>query len=167
MTVIHGSFSVPADFTVAPAQVFRAFAEPSLRSRWFRLPGPSATAHHALDFRVTGGEVARNVFTTSGVEECLEYRSRFIDIVAGERIVLGYETYVNDCRRWISQVTVELVERTRDDVPGCRLTWTEQFAFLVVTGDGSQDIAHLRGSTRLLLNGLSTVVEPHRYPHLA
>ncbi|MFD0395519.1 hypothetical protein ACFQ3Z_39135 [Streptomyces nogalater] len=35
------------------------------------------------------------------------------------------------------------------------------------TGDGDQDAAHLRGGTRLLLNGLSTVVDPDRHLGLA
>lgn len=30
----------------------------------------------------------------------------------------------------------------------------EQYAFLVITGNGDNDVAHLKGSTRLQLNGL-------------
>ncbi|MET9293609.1 SRPBCC domain-containing protein [Streptomyces sp. NPDC003077] len=160
--VVHGSFSLPVDFSVSPAQVFAAFAEPALRTRWFRLPGSSKTAQHQLDFRVGGGELARNVFISLGIEEHLEYRSRFIDIVPDKRIVFSYETHVDGLRRWVSLVTIELSAQS----PGARLDWTEQYAYLVLTGDGSQDVAHLRGSTQLLLNGLSRVVEPDRYQHL-
>jgi uncharacterized protein YndB with AHSA1/START domain len=153
---------VSFDFLVPSAQAFLAFAEPSLRTRWFRLPGSSKNAHHELDFRVGGGEVARNVFVSGDVKEFLEYRSRFLDIVLDERIVFVYEAHVNGRRRWVSLVTVELAAQDT----GSRLVWTEQYAYLDLTGDGSQDVAHLRGGTRLILNGLSTVVEPDRYKNL-
>ncbi len=38
------------------------------------------------------------------------------------------------------------------------MTWTEQYTFLVVTDDGADDVAHLRGGTRLLLNGLAAAL---------
>ncbi|MFD0395518.1 SRPBCC domain-containing protein [Streptomyces nogalater] len=98
----HGSFSVEKDFTVTRAEVFRGFADPSLRSRWFRLPGPSGTAEHHLDFRTGGGESARNVFVLGDTEEHLAYRSRFLDIVPDTRIVYVYEAEVDGARRWIS-----------------------------------------------------------------
>ncbi|MEU1013946.1 SRPBCC domain-containing protein [Streptomyces sp. NPDC005890] len=161
--VLHGSFVIDLDFTVPRAEVFRGFADPSLRRRWFRLPGGSATARHELDFRVGGEETARNVFVSGDTEEHLAYRSRFLDIAPDTRIVHVYEAEVDGTRRWISLVTVELVDRP----VGSRLTWTEQYTWLVPTGDGSQDTAHLRGGTRLRLNGLSAVVDPnrHRGPH--
>ncbi|GAA3149289.1 SRPBCC family protein [Streptomyces rameus] len=155
----HGSFSVDMDFTVTPAEVFRGFADPSLRSRWFRLPGGSATAEHELDFRVGGGETARNLYVSGDTEQRLAYRSRFLDIVPDTRIVYVYEAEVDGSRRWISLVTVEL----SGEATGSRLTWTEQYTWLVPTGDGADDVAHLRGGTRLLLNGLSTVVNPDRH----
>jgi uncharacterized protein YndB with AHSA1/START domain len=155
----HGSFSLDLDFTVARAEVFRGFADASLRRRWFRLPGKSATAEHALDFRAGGGETARNVFVSGDTKEYLAYRSRFLDIVPDTRIVYVYEAEVDGSVRWISLVTVELA----DEPAGARLTWTEQYTWLVPSGDGTQDAAHLRGGTRLLLNGLTTVVNPDRY----
>ncbi|WP_432154157.1 SRPBCC domain-containing protein [Streptomyces tricolor] len=159
MSVRHGSFSLDLDFTVPRSEVFRGFAEASLRSRWFRLPGGSATARHDLDFRTGGGEKASNVFVSGDTEEHLAYRSRFLDIVPDTRIVYVYEAEVDGRVRWISLVTLEFA----DDPAGSRLTWTEQYTWLVPTGDGSQDVAHLRGGTRLLLNGLSTVVNPERH----
>ncbi|MFI0901559.1 SRPBCC domain-containing protein [Streptomyces sp. NPDC020983] len=153
---LHGSFTVELDFTVPRSRVFEGFADASLRRRWFRLPGPSATAEHELDFRVGGGETARNVFVSGDTEERLVYRSRFLDIVPDTRIVHAYGTEVDGVRRWASLVTVELA-----DAPGgSRLTWTEQYTYLVWTGDGSQDLAHLRGGTRLVLNGLTVAVTP-------
>ena len=54
----------------------------------------------------------------------------------------------------ISLVTVLL----REQAPGTRLTWTEQYAMLVTAGSGADDIAHLRGGTELHLNGLGAVL---------
>jgi uncharacterized protein YndB with AHSA1/START domain len=147
-------------FSAPPARVFSAFAEPSLRTQWFRLPGRSKTASHELDFRVGGSERARNVFVSGDVEEFLEYRSQFLDIALDERIVYVYQAHVDGVCRWVSLVTIELTARDG----GSRLDWTEQYAYLMLTGDGTQDTAHLRGGTRLLLNGLSVVVEPDRHP---
>jgi hypothetical protein len=48
----------------------------------------------------------------AGRRERIEYRSRFLDIAAGERIVLSYSLALDGIRRWVSLVTVELaVER--------------------------------------------------------
>ncbi|MEU2064783.1 SRPBCC domain-containing protein [Streptomyces sp. NPDC013455] len=156
---LHGSFTLGLDFSVTRAEVFRGFADPSLRQRWFRLPGRSATAEHALDFRVGGGETARNVFVSGDIEERVAYRSRFLDIVPDTRIVHVYEAEVDGVVRWVSLVTVELA----DEATGSRLTWTEQYTWLVPGDDPDQDVAHLRGGTRLRLNGLSTVVNPERH----
>ncbi|UED82864.1 SRPBCC domain-containing protein [Streptomyces profundus] len=155
----RGTFVLTRDFSAPRADVFRAFAEPGLRARWFRLPGRTATAEHRLDFRVGGEAVARNVFSSGGVEEHLENQSRFLDLVPDERFVFAYTALVNGVRRWVSLVTVELA----DEAGGSRLSWTEHYSYLVTTGDGSRDVAHLRGGTALLLNGLSAVVEPDRH----
>ncbi|MEV0531629.1 SRPBCC domain-containing protein [Kitasatospora sp. NPDC050463] len=160
---MHGSFALQVGFSAPPEQVFAAFADPGLRTRWFRLPGSSKNATHALDFRVGGSEVAANLFVSGDIEERLEYRSRFHDIVPDRRIVYVYEAHVDGLRRWVSLVTVELDAQGA----GSRLDWTEQYAYLVLSGDAVQDTAHLRGGTRLLLNGLSAVVEPERYRGLS
>jgi len=42
---------------------------------------------------------------------------------------------------------------------GTRLRHTEQYAFLAYTDDGAQDLAHLKGSTNLQLNGLAAALD--------
>ncbi len=153
--MLHGSFVLPFDLAAAPARVFAAYAEPALRQRWFRLSGdPTETRHH-LDFRVGGGEIARAISRATGVAEAIEYHSWFADIVPDRRIVLAYRGAVGGVGRWASLVTVDLAPIT----VGTRLTHTEQYAFFVIDGDGSGDVAHLEGGTRLQLNGLAAVVE--------
>ena len=61
-----------------------------------------------------------------------------------------YAVTVNDIRRWVSLVTIELCPQDA----GTHLRHTEHYAFLAWTGDGRHDVAHLKGGTRLQLNGL-------------
>lgn len=154
MDLRHETFTVTVRLDADPAAVFAAFADESRWRRWVKLPGKGATYDH--DFRVGGGESAHSTFAhLDGTTESLDYRSRFIDIVPDSRIVYGYESSVDGVLRWTSLVTVHL----RAEADGTELSWTEQAAFLVLTDhDGSQDLAHLRGGTRLRLNGLATAV---------
>ncbi|MFI5878826.1 SRPBCC domain-containing protein [Streptomyces sp. NPDC051554] len=157
--VRHGSFELRVHIEAPPERVFAAFAEPELRARWFKLPGPSRTAEHELDFRVGGGERARNRVLSEDMDERIEYRSRFVDLEPAEHLVYVYEAFVNDVRRWVSLVSVRLAAQDG----GTRLDWIEQYTYLVLTGlDGEQDFAHLRGGTRLLLNGLRRAAEETR-----
>jgi uncharacterized protein YndB with AHSA1/START domain len=153
--VIHGSFSTTRSFAAAPDRVFAAFADRSVRRQWFGIPGRPANAEHELDFRVGGRELVRGTFEPSGVPEHIEYRSRFFDIVADERIVFASELLLDGRRRSVSLVTVEL----SDEAGRTRLTYTEQYVFLVPTGNGHTDAAEREGGTRLQLNGLAAVLE--------
>jgi uncharacterized protein YndB with AHSA1/START domain len=158
LPVIHGSFALPLDLGVPPGRVYAAYSDPAQRSRWFRIPSEPGQSRYELDFRVGGHETARGVFAPSGTdEERIEYRSAFCEIVASQRIVFTYEVLLNDLRRWVSLVTIELSPSDGSN-GGTHLRHTEQYAFLAYTGDGQQDVAHLKGGTRLQLNGLMATV---------
>ena len=99
-------------------------------------------------------------------QEALSYRSTFWDVSADSRIVFSYSVTVNGVRRWASLVTVSLSARPassarpgRPGGEGTRLRHTEQYAFLAYAGDGAQDVAHLKGSLPLQLNGLAAAFE--------
>jgi uncharacterized protein YndB with AHSA1/START domain len=155
---LHGTFAVERDLSASPDRVFSAYADFSLRRRWFRMPGDPARASHELDFRVGGHEAASGVFAATGeAEESLEYRSTFWDIEPGSRIAFGYLVTVDGVRRWASLVTVELSAPPAGD--GTRLRHTEQYAYLAYADDGAQDIAHLKGSMNLQLNGLAAALD--------
>jgi uncharacterized protein YndB with AHSA1/START domain len=153
--VLHGTFRLEFEVAADPANVFAAYADPAVRQTWFRMPAEPGTGYHELDFRVGGGEVARGAFAPAGRLERMEYRSRFLDIRDGQWIVLGYEFTLDDVRRWVSQVTIEFGPAPDG---GTRITHTEQYAFLVRTGDGKQDTDHLRGGTRLQFNALAAAL---------
>ena len=148
-------FTLTNDLPAPPATVVAAFADPALRDRWFRIPGPSADHRYELDFREGGGETASNRFPVEDGVEVRGYRSHFFDLVPDTRVTYAYEVIVDGRRRWVSLTTVEL----EPCAEGTGMSWTEQYAFLEVTGDGSGDVAHLRGGTRLRINGLRRLVE--------
>jgi uncharacterized protein YndB with AHSA1/START domain len=169
---LAGSFSVERDLAASPDRVFAAYAEPGLRRRWLRIPGDAADTRYELDFRAGGRELRRGRFAPAGAggaEELIEYRAVFWDIVPGARLVFSYELVLDGVRQWVSLVTVELSAGSggalggaaggaAGGAPGTRLRHTEQYVYLAHSGDGTQEIAHLRGSTRLQLNGLEAAL---------
>ena len=84
----------------------------------------------------------------------IERRTHTVRLVPGRLVVFSYEAIVDDELRWVSLVSVALAEQGA----GTRLTWTEQYALLVRTGDGAADVPHLRGGTELQLNGLAVAL---------
>jgi uncharacterized protein YndB with AHSA1/START domain len=152
--VRHDTFTVTLRLSVRPSEVFRAFADAGIRRRWFKLPGSGASYEH--DFRVGGGETAHSTFAPlDAPPERLKYWSRYLDITPDVRIVYVYEAHVDGVLRWTSLATVEL----RAEADETELSWTEQVAFVAPTGDGSDDLRHVRGGTRLRLNGLVAALE--------
>jgi hypothetical protein len=73
-----------------------------------------------------------------------------------ERIVLACELVIDGRRRSISLVTIELAP---DGDEATLMAYTEQYAFLAVTGHGRAEVAEREGGTRLQLNALKSVVE--------
>ena len=161
--VLHGSFTVERDLAASPDRVYAAYSDFAVRRRWFRMPGDPAHGSHELDFRVGGHEAVSGVFAPTGeAEEALEYRAAFWDLEPGARIVFGYSVSVNAVRRWASLVTVSLSALPLPSGEGTRLRHTEQYACLAYDGDGAQDIAHLKGSLPLQLNGLAAALSAAR-----
>jgi uncharacterized protein YndB with AHSA1/START domain len=156
MGTITGSFTIPLDLPVTPTRLWPLLSELPLRRSWVRMPGPSSTATHELDFRPGGGERLTNTFDSGALHEELENRSTFYDIVPNQRIVSSYEAIVSGILRWVALVTVDLTATTT----GTRLEWTEHYVFVTPsTPDGADDVKHLIGGTRLRLNGLVAALE--------
>ncbi len=157
MTAVIGTFTLPLELAAPPARVWRFFAELPLRRSWVRMPGPSSTATHDLDFRPGGHERLTNTFVSGETREELENRTTFYDIVPEERLVFGYEAIVAGILRWVALVTVELAPNAEG--AGTLLGWTEQYSLVhLSTQDGVDDVKHLVGGTRLRLNGLALAV---------
>ena len=87
MSIRQHDFTIERRFRQTPAQAFRAFADPELKQRWFGVPEGWTDANWELDFRVGGSEVSVGRDPRGVLHE---FRSRYHDIVDGERIVFAY-----------------------------------------------------------------------------
>lgn len=143
MSVVHSQFTLERRYPQTPGQTYSAFADPALKRRWFANVGNFPEHEWSLDFRVGGGEV--NAGERPGGRRH-EFRSRYHDIVEGERIVFAYDMLLDRRLVSVSLTTVEL----HPDGDGTRLVFTEQGAFL----DGLDDPAGREHGTGKLLDVL-------------
>jgi uncharacterized protein YndB with AHSA1/START domain len=147
-TAAHDTFVIERDYDILVARVFRAWADPLLKARWFAGSTDALGDSYGLDFRVGGRETNRGgppggpTFT---------YESVFRDIVPGRRIVYTYEMHADDDRISVSVATVEF----RGDGSTTHLRLTEQGVFL----DGHDTSAQREEGTRSLLDSLGTTLQ--------
>lgn len=129
--IAHASFVIERTLRHAPARVFRAFADETIKGRWFR-ESKDPAARFALDFRVDGRE--SSLFHTPSDDDALPAHVRgaaftnetvYHDIRENERIVFSYRMMINGVTMSVSLATVEIT--THPD--GARLIYTEQGVF--------------------------------------
>jgi uncharacterized protein YndB with AHSA1/START domain len=143
----HATFVIERTYEAAPSRVWRAWADPEEKLRWFGprvLPKPE----HELEFRVDGIE-RMTVQTPDGA--LYTFTARYQDIVEGERFVQTYEMYRDNARISVSVATVEFEAAGT----GTKLTMTEQGVFL----DGLDTPAEREHGGRELLNTLAAHVD--------
>lgn len=150
MSIRQHDFTIERRLRQAPAQAFRAFADPELKRRWFGVPDGWTDARHEIDFRVGGSEVSVGRDPSGTLHE---FHSRYHDIVEGERIVFAYDLLLDGRLISVSLTTVELRPGGDGDGDGggTHLVFTEHGAFL----DGLEDPAEREHGTGLLLDGLA------------
>jgi uncharacterized protein YndB with AHSA1/START domain len=141
-TVSHDTFAIERRYDASATQVFKAWSEPALKSRWFA-GGAEVGEAYDLDFRVGGKEINRGGPPGGPI---YTYNACYQDIVADQRIVYTYEMYAGDDRISVSVTTVELYP----DGAGTRLVVTEQGAYL----DGLDNAAQREEGTQSLLDAL-------------
>ena len=144
MSIRQHDFTIERRFRQTPAQTFRAFADPELKHRWFGVPEGWTDTNLELDFRVGGSELSVGRDPGGTLHE---FRSRYHDIVDGERIVFAYDLLLDGRLLSVSLTTVEV----RPDADGTRLVFTEHGAFF----DDLEDPAEREHGTGLLLDGLA------------
>ena len=142
-TTVHDTFVIEREYDVPVAQVFRAWAEPRLKARWFAGSTDALGTGYDLDFRVGGRELNRGGPPDGPV---YTYESMFRDIVPDQRIVYTYEMHADDDRISVSVATVEF----RGAGSTTHLRLTEQGVFL----DGHDTSAQREEGTRSLLDSL-------------
>jgi uncharacterized protein YndB with AHSA1/START domain len=148
VSIRQHDFVIERHFRQRPGQTFQAFADPELRRRWFRVPDSWSDTEWALEFRVGGGEL--NAGRDDRGNHHL-FRSRFHDIVEGERIVFAYDMLLDGRLTSVSLATIEL---RPDGGGGTHLIFTEHGAFL----DGLEDPGEREHGTGLLLDGLEALL---------
>ena len=144
MTVVHDTFVIERTYDAPVKLVFEAWADPTLKARWFVGSPEALGAGYDLDFRIGGRETFRGGPPGGTVHT---YESRFHDIVPEQRIVYTYEMYADEARISVSVATVEF--QSVGDVT--RLVLTEQGAFL----DGHDTAAQREEGTRSFLESLA------------
>lgn len=152
-SVTFATFSIERVLKSSPAKVFRAFADPAQKQKWFGGPPEWGEDKRTMDFRVGGTETSVGGPPGGFVSA---FRGTYLDIVeptaaAAGRIVIAYDMIVDDARISVSLNTVEL----RPAGAGTRLVLTEQGAFL----DGHDDPAGREEGTRQLLEQLARFVD--------
>jgi uncharacterized protein YndB with AHSA1/START domain len=141
-SALHDTFRIDRHFDAEPARVFRAFADPGAKAKWFG--SPADTKHQAFDFSEGGRETMETVF---GDGTRYGYAATYTDIVADERIVYTYEMTMNGRRISVSVATIEL----RPGAGGTDFTLTEQGVYL----DGLDNSAQRKQGTEDLMEALA------------
>jgi uncharacterized protein YndB with AHSA1/START domain len=145
----HATFSIDRYLAAAPARVFRAFADPDAKARWFQGPkGTWSPEIREMDFRVGGTERVRGALAAGG---STDFRATYHDIVPDERIVYVYDMYHNERKLSVSLATIQL----HADGAGTRMVLTEQGVFF----HGLDDAANREQGTKLLVDAIAKSVE--------
>ena len=143
-SALHDTFRLDRRFAAAPARVFRAFADPQAKAKWFGGPAEIKREDESFDFREGGRETQVSVF---GDGTRFGFFVTYVDIVPDERIVYTYEMTMNGQRISASVATVEFRPAAGG---GTDFTLTEQGAYL----DGLDNPAQRRQGTEDLLAAL-------------
>ena len=117
-SIVHSTFTLERAYPVPVSEVFRAWADPQIKVRWFA----GNPADYELDFRPGGLE--RNRATHDGKK--ITWESLYREIVPDERIVYTSVLCEDGTVATVSLATVELI--AEDD--GTRLVLVESGAYL-------------------------------------
>src|SRR3954466_4713714 len=113
----HATFVIERRYPASRARVFAAWADPSVKARWFSGPSAWLKEGYVLDFRVGGREHLRT-FAPGG--KVHQYDCCYRDIVPEARIVYSYDMHIAETRISVSLATVEFLP----DGAGTRLKFT-------------------------------------------
>jgi uncharacterized protein YndB with AHSA1/START domain len=143
--VTHAMFAIERVYPQSLARVFRAFADPRAKAKWFHGPDDEWEPETGeMDFRIGGREISRGRLKNGGPVHL--FNALYQDIVPDQRIVFSYDMVIGEQRISVSLTTIEL----RPEGQGTRLLFTEQGAYL----DGYDDAGAREHGTRELLDAL-------------
>lgn len=137
-SIAHGTFVLERKYPASPARVFRAWADPDIKKRWFG----DGSGTQIFEFRQGGRELAE-----SGEGEfSFSFDVTYQDIVENNRIVYTYQMAMGGRRISVSVAAIELFA----DGEGTRMTVTEHGCFL----DGLDNMDQRKRGTEGLLDAL-------------
>ncbi len=144
-SVSHETFTIERTIAAPPDRVFDLWSDTEKKRRWFvDSDGPEwTTLDYGVDFRVGGREHGRWRHDDGSV---LANETVFMDIVAGERIVMAYSMMKGETRLSASLATVTFAAQG----DATRMIFTEHGAFL----DGNDDAASRRKGMEWLFDHL-------------
>ncbi|MGV8840788.1 MAG: SRPBCC family protein [Bauldia sp.] len=144
------TFALHRVYPAKPERVYRAFADPVAKARWFGQPEGYTIVEQSFDFRVGGSEIARGRFANG---PAIDFVALYQDIVPNERIIYSYAMTMDGNRISVSVATLEIVP----EGAGAKLTVTEQGAFL----DGFDDPLQRERGTVELLDAIGRDIAKH------
>src|ERR1700722_16139553 len=144
-TFNHDTFVIERTYDSPVARVFRAWADPKRKARWFAGSADALGNGYELDFQVGGREVNRGGPPGGPV---YTYSAEIRDIVVDRRIVSTSEMFADNSLISVTVATVEFYESGG----ATQLVLTEQGVFL----DGQETAAQREDGTRSLLDSLAT-----------
>ena len=142
-TATHGTFTLERVYDAAPARVFKAWADPAIKARWFVGPSDWQLLEWSIDFRI-GGKERLSGRKGSGIVSTFD--AVYHDIVPEQRLIYCYDMRLDQVHISASLATIVLTPAGA----GTRLTFTEQAVFL----DGYDDSGSRERGTRILLEQL-------------
>lgn len=150
-SVAHGMFTIERTYPgVTPQRVFDAFASIEGKNNWFTAPNEMwEVAEREMDFRPGGRERLVGRWKSGMVTE---FDATYFDIVAGERIIYGYEMRLDGRKISASLATFEFKAAAGG---GTDFAMTEQGAFL----DGYDDNGSRERGSREIVEKLSAYLE--------
>ena len=104
-SAIHGTFVIERTYDASPARVFKAWADPAAKARWFVGPADWQLLERAIDFRA-GGKERLSGRKGSGIVSTFD--GLYHDIVPDQRIIYSYDMRLDGTHISVSLATVEL-----------------------------------------------------------
>jgi uncharacterized protein YndB with AHSA1/START domain len=140
----HGVFTVARDFPHPPAALYRAFADPQAKARWFTGDDEWTPIEREMDLRAGGREIAKGRWRGGMVTS---FEAIYLDIVPEARLVYAYTMHLDERKISASLATVEIASAPG----GSRLTITEQGVFF----NGYKDNGARERGTRELVERIA------------
>lgn len=139
-SIAHGTFVIERRYPAAPARVFRAWADPDIKKRWF------GAGNDTVEFEFSEG--GREYAEGSMGADSYSFDVRYQDIVENNRIVYSYQMSIGGKRISVSVAAVEFFA----EGSGTRMTVTEHGCYL----DGLDNLAQRRSGTEQLMDALGS-----------